>query len=312
MDSIVIFSLTSSKELTKEIVNILGVEQGEIAVTHFADGEVLIEPQQSVRGKHVFIIQSTCAPVNDTIMELLICLDACRRASCKEVTCVIPYYGYARQDRKARARQPITARLVADLLQAAGADRVVAVDLHAPQIQGYFKIPSDNLTAVDMIGQYFRKKNMHDVVVVSPDHGGAVRARNLANSIPNSTIAIIDKRRVGPNYAESVNLIGDVKGKDCIIIDDLVDTGGSLLGCVKMLKENGALDIYCAATHGVFSKNALEKIAESGVQEFVITNTIERTEEELKNVPNVKVLSIALLLAKGIEAIACKIGRAHV
>ena len=194
MDNIVIFSLTSSKELTKEIVNILGVEQGEIVVTHFADGEVLVEPQQSVRGKHVFIIQSTCAPVNDKIMELLICLDACRRASCKEVTCVIPYYGYARQDRKARARQPITARLVADLLQAAGADRVVSVDLHAPQIQGYFKIPSDNLTAVDMIGQYFRTQNMHDVVVVSPDHGGAIRARNLSNSIPDSTIAIIDKR----------------------------------------------------------------------------------------------------------------------
>ncbi|MGB4626470.1 MAG: ribose-phosphate pyrophosphokinase, partial [Erysipelotrichaceae bacterium] len=305
MDNIVIFSLTSSKELTKEIVNILGVEQGEIVVTHFADGEVLVEPQQSVRGKHVFIIQSTCAPVNDKIMELLICLDACRRASCKEVTCVIPYYGYARQDRKARARQPITARLVADLLQAAGADRVVSVDLHAPQIQGYFKIPSDNLTAVDMIGQYFRTQNMHDVVVVSPDHGGAIRARNLSNSIPDSTIAIIDKRRIRPNFSESMNLIGDVKGKDCIIIDDLVDTGGSLLGCIKMLKENGALDIYCAATHGVFSKNALQKIAQSGVKEFVITNSIERTEEELSKVPNVKVLSIALLLASSIEAIAC-------
>ncbi len=305
MDNVVIFSLTSSEQLTKEIVDILGVEKGEILLTHFADGEVLVEPQQSVRGKHVFIIQSTCAPVNDTIMELLICLDACRRASCKEVTCVIPYYGYARQDRKARARQPITARLVADLIQAAGADRVVAVDLHAPQIQGYFKIPSDNLTAVDMIGQYFRLKKLNDVVVVSPDHGGAVRARNLANSIPGSSIAIIDKRRIRPNYAESMNLIGDVKGKNCIIIDDLVDTGGSLLGCVNMLKEQGALDIYCAATHGVFSKNALQKIAESGAVEFVITNSIERTDEELQEVPNVKVLSIALLLAKSIEAIAC-------
>lgn len=305
MDNIVIFSLSSSKQLTEEIVNILGVKQGEIAVTHFADGEILVEPQQLVRGKHVFIIQSTCAPVNDTIMELLICLDACKRASCKEVTCVIPYYGYARQDRKARARQPITARLVADLLQAAGADRVVSVDLHAPQIQGYFKIPSDNLTAVDMIGQYFRNKKLQDVVIVSPDHGGATRARNLANSIPYSSIAIIDKRRSTPNVAEAMNLIGEVKGKDCIIIDDLVDTGGSLLGCVNMLKEHGALDIYCAATHGVFSKDALQKIAGSGVKEFIVTNSIERSKEELSKVPNVKVLSIALLLAKGIEAISC-------
>ncbi|HQB32023.1 MAG TPA: ribose-phosphate pyrophosphokinase [Erysipelotrichaceae bacterium] len=304
MDNIVIFSLSSSKELAKEIAGFLGVEKGEIAVTRFADGEILVEPQQSVRGKHVFIIQSTCDPVNDTLMEVLICLDACRRASCREVTCVIPYYGYARQDRKARARQPITARLVADLIQAAGADRVVAVDLHAPQIQGYFKIPSDNLTAVDMIGKYFRNQKMHDVVVVSPDHGGAIRARNLANSIPNSTIAIIDKRRVKPNLVEAMSLIGDVKGKDCIIIDDLVDTGGSLLGCIKLLKEYGALDIYCAATHGVFSKNAMQKIAESGVKEFVITNSIERSEEELAKVPNVKVLSIALLLAKSIESIA--------
>ncbi len=304
MDNITVFSLTSSKKLTKEICDILGLEEGKIAVTHFADGEILVEPQESVRGKHVFIIQSTCGPVNDHIMELLICLDAVKRASCNEVTCVIPYYGYARQDRKARARQPITSRLVADLLQAAGADRVVAVDLHAPQIQGYFKIPSDNLTAVDMIGQYFRKKNMKDVVVVSPDHGGATRARNLANCLGDCSIAIVDKRRNQPNVAEAMNLIGDVDGKDCIIIDDLVDTGGSLLGCINMLKAHGAKDIYCAASHGVFSKNALQRISESEIKEFVITNTIERDDEELKGINNVKVLSVAKLLAKSIEAIA--------
>lgn len=304
MDNITVFSLTSSKKLTKEICDILGLEEGKIAVTHFADGEILVEPQESVRGKHVFIIQSTCGPVNDHIMELLICLDAVKRASCNEVTCVIPYYGYARQDRKARARQPITSRLVADLLQAAGADRVVAVDLHAPQIQGYFKIPSDNLTAVDMIGQYFRKKNMKDVVVVSPDHGGATRARNLANCLGDCSIAIVDKRRNQPNVAEAMNLIGDVDGKDCIIIDDLVDTGGSLLGCINMLKAHGAKDIYCAASHGVFSKNALQRISESEIKEFIITNTIERDDEELKGINNVKVLSVAKLLAKSIEAIA--------
>ena len=304
MDNVVIFSLTSSKKLTQEIVNILGVREGSISVTHFADGEILIEPQESVRGKHVFIIQSTCGPVNENLMEVLICLDAVKRASCKEVTCVMPYFGYARQDRKAKARQPISARLVADLLTAAGADRVVAVDLHASQIQGFFKIPTDNLTAMDLLAQYFRKKNLKEVVVVSPDHGGVTRARKLADGIANSTIAIVDKRRSKPNVAEAMNLVGSVDGMDCIIVDDLVDTGGSLLGCINMLREHGAKDIYCAAVHGVFSNGAIERIAKSGVKEFVITNTIERTMEELKEVPNLTMLSVGLLLAKSIEAIA--------
>ena len=304
MENVVIFSLTSNKKLTKEIVDILGVKEGEILVTHFADGEILIEPQETVRGKHVFIIQSTCGPVNENLMEVLICLDAVRRASCKEVTCVMPYFGYARQDRKAKPRQPISARLVADLLQAAGADRVVAVDLHASQIQGFFKIPSDNLTAMDLLAQYFRNKKMGEVVVVSPDHGGVTRARKMADGIDDSTIAIVDKRRSQPNVAEAMNLIGNVKGKNCIIVDDLVDTGGSLLGCIKMLKDNGAKDVYCAAVHGVFSNGAIERIANSGVKEFVITNTIERTPEELKDVPNLVILSVGVLLAKSIEAIA--------
>ena len=304
MDNVVIFSLTSSKKLTQEIVNILGVREGSISVTHFADGEILIEPQESVRGKHVFIIQSTCGPVNENLMEVLICLDAVKRASCKEVTCVMPYFGYARQDRKAKARQPISARLVADLLTAAGADRVVAVDLHASQIQGFFKIPTDNLTAMDLLAQYFRKKNLKEVVVVSPDHGGVTRARKLADGIANSSIAIVDKRRSKPNVAEAMNLVGSVDGMDCIIVDDLVDTGGSLLGCINMLREHGAKDIYCAAVHGVFSNGAIERIAKSGVKEFVVTNTIERTMEELKEVPNLTMLSVGLLLAKSIEAIA--------
>lgn len=304
MDNITIFSLTSSKGLTEEIVRMLGIDEGKIAVNHFADGEILVEPQESVRGKHVFIIQSTCGPVNDHLMEMLICIDAVKRASCKEVTCVIPYYGYARQDRKARARQPITSRLVADLLTAAGADRVVAIDLHASQIQGFFKIPTDNLTAVDMIGQYFRRKNINNVCVVSPDHGGVVRARNLAANLPDATLAIVDKRRNKPNVAEAMNLIGDVRGKNCIIIDDLVDTGGSLIGCINMLMDNGAKDVYCAATHGVFSNDALARISQSNVKEFVVTNTIELNEQQLQSCPKLKVLSVAFLLANTIKSIA--------
>ena len=304
MDNIIVFSLTSSKNLTAEIVKYLGIEEGKIEVKHFADGEILIEPGQSVRGKHVFIIQSTCAPVNENLMEVLIAIDAVRRASAREVTCVIPYYGYARQDRKAKPRQPITSRLVADLLQAAGADRVICLDLHATQIQGFFKIPTDNMTAMDMLGQYFRNKNLTDVVVVSPDHGGATRARLLADCLHNAPIAIVDKRRTQPNVAEAMNLVGDVEGKDCIIVDDLVDTGGSLLGCIKILKDHGAKDVYCAATHGVFSHNALERIANSEIKEFVVTNTIELTEEQMKAVPNLKVLSVGFMLAKTIEAIS--------
>lgn len=300
---IAVFSLTSSKQLTAEICKYLGIPEGKIDVKHFADGEILVELGESVRGKHVFLVQSTCYPVNENLMELLIALDAVKRASCKEVTCVIPYYGYARQDRKARPRQPITAKLVADLIEAAGADRVVCVDLHATQIQGFFKIPTDNMTAMAMLGQYFRNKKIPDVVVVSPDHGGATRARTLADSINNAPIAIVDKRRQKPNVAEAMNLVGDVNGKNCIIVDDLADTGGSLIGCIDILRRNGAKDIYCACTHGVFSNNALERIAASDIKEFVVTNTIERTAEQLKDTPNLTVLSVGFLLAKAIEAI---------
>lgn len=303
-DQIMIFSLTSSKSLTAEIVKLLGVEEGKISVTHFADGEVLVEPQQSVRGKHVFIIQSTCKPVNERLMEVLICLDSVKRASCREATVIIPYYGYARQDRKAKPRQPISSRLVADLLQAAGADRVVCIDLHATQIQGFFKIPTDNLTAVSLMAQYFRNKKIDDLVVVSPDHGGVTRARELAVGLGNAPIAIVDKRRSKPNEAEAMNLIGDVDGKNVIIVDDLVDTGGSLIGGMNMLIEHGAKDIYCCATHGVFSKNALERIQESPAKEFVVTNTIELDDQQKAQCPKLKVLSVGTLLAKGIEAIA--------
>ena len=303
MKDIVVFALTSSIALAEEICVHLGIKRGEISVKHFADGEIIVEPLESVRGKHVFLVQSTCNPVSETLMEVLIALDACKRASADKVTVVMPYYGYARQDRKARARQPITAKLVADLLQSAGADRVVTLDLHAPQIQGFFNIPTDDLTAVSMLGQYFRTKKFKDeVVVVSPDHGGATRARNLADTLPGSTIAIIDKRRTKPNVAEAMNLIGDVNGKIAIIIDDIVDTGGSLLGGVDMLYRNGAKEVYCACSHGILSGNAVERIHNSSIKELVVTNSIPLNDEK-KAEPKIRQISIGYMLAKTIQAI---------
>ncbi|AMC92469.1 ribose-phosphate pyrophosphokinase [Erysipelothrix larvae] len=298
----IIFSLTSNIELTKEICNHLGMEPGKITVHHFADGEILVEPDESVRGKNIYLVQSTCAPVSEKYMEILIALDAFKRASANSVTVLMPYYGYARQDRKARARQPITAKLMADLLQKAGADRVVTIDLHASQIQGFFDIPIDDLTAVAMIGQYYRNKNFQDeVVVVSPDHGGATRARRLSDTIPNSTIAIIDKRRTKPNVAEAMNLIGDVNGKIAIVVDDIVDTAGSLMGGIDMLLAKGAKEVYCACTHGVLSGPAIERITNSPIKELVVTNTIPLEKE--KSCEKVKQISVGYMLAKAIEAV---------
>lgn len=299
----IVFALTTSIDLADEICGYLGMPRGRCSVRHFADGEIIVEPEESVRGKHVFLIQSTCEPVSESYMEVLIALDAFKRASAGEVTVVMPYYGYARQDRKARARQPITAKLMADLLQVAGADRIVTLDLHAPQIQGFFNVPIDDLTAVSMIGQYFRAKHFDDeVVIVSPDHGGATRARRLADSMPGTTIAIIDKRRTKPNVAEAVNLIGDVKDKICIIIDDIIDTGGSLLGGVKMLYEKGAKEVYCACSHGILSGEALERVKGSLIKELVITNSIPLSPEKRAE-PKIKQISIGYMLAKTIEAI---------
>ncbi|MBS3991129.1 MAG: ribose-phosphate pyrophosphokinase [Erysipelothrix sp.] len=303
MKDTIVFALTSSVDLAEEICAYLGLKRGQIAVKHFADGEIIVEPEESVRGKRVFIVQSTCYPVSETYMEILIALDAMKRASAGEITVVMPYYGYARQDRKARARQPITSKLMADLLQVAGANRVVTIDLHAPQIQGFFNIPIDDLSAVSMLAQYFRSKHFKDeVVVVSPDHGGATRARRMADSIPGSTIAIIDKRRTKPNVAEALNLIGDVNGKICIIVDDIIDTGGSILGGVKMLYEKGAKEVYCAVSHGVLSRDAVARIHESPIKELVITNSIELSVEKRKEA-KIKQISVGYMLAKTIEAI---------
>lgn len=303
MENTIIFALSTNVELAREICDHLNLDLGKIAVKHFADGEILVEPEETVRGKHVYLIQSTSNPVSDSYMEVLIALDAFKRASADKVTVIMPYYGYARQDRKARARQPITAKLMADLLQTAGANRVVTIDLHASQIQGFFNIPIDDLTAVAMIGQYYRKKNFQDeVVVVSPDHGGATRARRLSDTIPNSTIAIIDKRRTRPNVAEAMNLVGDVEGKIAIVVDDMVDTAGSLMGGIDLLYERGAKEVYCACTHGVLSGPAVERIANSRIKELLITNSIPLS-EAAKREPKIKEISVGYMLAKAIEAI---------
>ena len=302
MKETIIFALTASVELTKEICNILNLPVGNVSVKHFADGEILVEPEESVRGRSVYIVQSTCAPVSERLMEVLIAVDACKRASAKEINVVMPYYGYARQDRKARPRQPITAKLVADLIQTAGADRVVTLDLHATQIQGFFNIPTDDLSAVQMIGQYFRSKNLENVVVVSPDHGGTTRARRLADLL-DAPMAIIDKRRPKANVCEAMNVIGDVDGKNVIIIDDMCDTGGSLIAGIDILKAHGAKDIYVSVTHGLFSGPAIERINNSVIKEFVITNSVALSEEKKEACKKITVLSIGYMLAKTIEAI---------
>lgn len=300
----VIFALTSSVDLAKKVCKDLDVPLGKIRVEHFADGEILVTPQESVRGRSVFIVQSTCNPVTERLMEVLVCIDACKRASAREINVIMPYYGYARQDRTTKPRQPITAKLVADLIQKAGAHRVVVFDLHAAQIQGFFNIPIDDITAVPMIGQYFHQKfrGRDDLVVVSPDHGGVTRARRLAD-ILDASIAIIDKRRPKPNMVEAQNVIGNVDGKTCIVIDDICDTAGSLTAGCEILKKYGASEIYCAITHGVFSRDAVTKIQNSPIREMIITDTIPLSEENKAKTDKIKVLSVADMIATAIDSI---------
>ncbi len=306
LDDVVVFALTSSVSIVNEVCNYLNIAPGKVEVKHFADGETLVELGQSVRGKRCYVIQSTSKPVNENLMELLICVDALRRSSATEITCIIPYYGYARQDRKAMPRQPITAKLVASMLETAGVNRVVTFDLHAPQIQGFFRCPVDDLTTVPMMGQYFRRKNfpVNDIVVVSPDHGGVKRARTLAE-ILGCSLAIIDKRRPRANEVEACYVIGDVKDKDVIIVDDICDTGGSLLAATGILKDNGARDVYVCVTHGLFSNDAATRIEQSAIKEIVVTNTIVVPKEELDKTAKITVLSIGWMLSKLILAVSC-------
>lgn len=303
-NEIVIFSLTSSVELTKEICEYLQIPVSKAIVSHFKDGEIMVEPQELVRGRKVYIIQSTSAPVTERLMEVLVCIDACKRSSAGEINLVIPYFGYARQDRKSKPRQPITAKLVADLLEVAGANRVVTIDLHAPQIQGFFRIPIDDLTAIPALSKYFKSKNFknEETIVVSPDHGGIIRARNFANKL-DVPLAIIDKRRPKPNMVEAQNVIGDVEGKVCIIVDDIADTAGSLVAGSKILIEHGAKEVYAAITHGVFSEDAINTIENSPIKELVVTNTIELSAEKKLKTTKIKQISIAYMIAKTIEAI---------
>ena len=293
-----LFSLSSNRPLAEEIAEYVGVPLSECNVQRFADGEVSINIEETVRGHDVFVIQSTNKPVNDNYIELLIMIDALKRASAQSINVIMPYYGYSRQDRKAASRQPISAKLMADLLQAAGATRVLCVDLHADQIQGFFDIPIDNFRALPILAKYFVDKKIEDVVVISPDHGGTTRARRLADAL-GAPLAIIDKRRPRPNVAQVMNVIGEVEGMNAVIIDDMVDTAGTLVAAVEMLKIKGAKDIYCCCTHPILSDPAIERISNSELKELVTTNTIQ-LEEYKKDCTKMVQLSVAPLIGQGI------------
>ncbi|WP_050183691.1 ribose-phosphate diphosphokinase [Domibacillus robiginosus] len=294
-----IFSLNSNPALAQEIAEFIGVELGKCSVTRFSDGEVQINIEESIRGCDVYIVQSTSGPVNEHLMELLIMIDALKRASAKTINVVLPYYGYARQDRKARAREPITAKLVANLLETAGTTRLITLDLHAPQIQGFFDVPIDHLMGVPILGDYFKKKEFSrdDIVIVSPDHGGVTRARKLADRL-KAPIAIIDKRRPRPNVAEVMNIVGNVEGKIAILIDDIIDTAGTITLAANALSESGAKEVYACCTHPVLSGPAMERIENSNIKELVVTNSIALAPE--KKTDKVVELSVAPLLGEAI------------
>lgn len=294
-----LFSLSSNRELAEEIAKEIGVELSKIDIKRFADGEVSISIGETVRGYTVFVIQSTNNPVNENYMELLVMIDALKRASAKEINVIMPYYGYSRQDRKAAPRQPISARLMADLLQTAGAQRLMCLDLHAAQIQGFFNVPIDNFLALPVLAHYFVDKKLEDVVVVSPDHGGTTRARKLAEVL-DAPLAIVDKRRPKPNHAEVMNLIGDVQDKNCVIIDDMVDTAGTLAIVVNALKSRGARKVYACCSHALLSGNACDKLDATELEEFVCTNSVKISDEKKEKYPWIKQLSIARVLASGI------------
>lgn len=300
-NKITVFALSASGELANDIAEKLGTKVGKSKVHHFADGEILVEIDESVRGKDVFIVQSTSNPVTENLMEILVLADALKRASAKEITAIIPYFGYARQDRKAKPRQPITSKLVADLLTVAGVTRVVTVDLHAAQIQGFFDIPVDHLMGAPLIADYFDRHGLvgDDVVVVSPDHGGVTRARKLAQFL-QTPIAIIDKRRsvTKMNTSEVMNIIGNVKGKKCILIDDMIDTAGTICHAADALAEAGATAVYASCTHPVLSGPALENIEKSAIQKLVVLDTIYLSEERL--IDKIEQISIADLISEAI------------
>jgi ribose-phosphate pyrophosphokinase len=291
----------SNVQLARGISNYLGVPLVDALVGKFADSEIGVQINENIRGADMFVIQSTCPPVNDNLMELLIIIDALRRASARRITAVIPYYGYARQDRKVQPRVPISAKLVADLLTTAGANRVLTMDLHAGQIQGFFNVPVDNLLATPVLTEYIKSLKLLNIVLVSPDAGGVERTRNFAKRL-NASLAIIDKRRERPNESDVMNIIGDIKGKDAFIIDDMIDTGGTLIKAATALIQNGAKSVYACCTHAVLSGSAIERINVSDLKKLVVTDTIP-TKEKIENSPKVEVLSVADLIGETIYRI---------
>ena len=297
-----IFALSSNRPLAQKIADQVGVDLGKVSVTQFSDGEIKINIDESIRGDHVYIVQSTSYPVNDNLMELLIMIDALRRASAKTINVVLPYYGYARQDRKAQSREPITAKLVAKMITQAGADRVLTLDLHAAQIQGFFDIPVDHLLGAPLLANYFLENNFKDkdIVVVSPDHGGVTRARKLAEFL-HAPIAIIDKRRPKANVAEVMNIIGDVKGKVAVLIDDMIDTAGTITLAAQALQDAGALEVYACCTHPVLSGPALDRLNASVIKEVVVTDSIQVPEE--KTGGKIVQVSVDQLMAEAIKRI---------
>lgn len=300
-EGIKIISGNSHRTLAQEVADNLDVSLCDASISTFCDGEIMIHINENVRGTDSFVIQSTCPPVNDNIMELLLIIDALKRASASRITAVIPYYGYARQDRKAQPRVPISSKLVADLITAAGANRVLTVDLHAGQIQGFFNIPVDHLYASPVLSEHIRKRNFNDLVIVSPDAGGVERARAFAKRLKCS-LAIIDKRRETANVSQVMNVIGDVRGRDALLLDDMIDTAGTTTQAASALKDNGANRIFAASTHAVLSGPAIDRINDSFIEEVIVTNTIP-LENKKERCKKLTVLSIAPLLAEAIERI---------
>ena len=301
--NIKLFAANSNPKLAQEIAKELHLNVGESVVKQFSDGEISVNIGETVRGSDVFVVQSTCSPVNDNLMEMLIMIDAFKRASAGRITAVIPYFGYARQDRKAKARDPISAKLVADLITTAGADRVLTMDLHAPQIQGFFNIPVDHLLGGPILAPYYLEKFkdcIDDVVVVSPDFGSVTRARNFAQKL-NAPIAIIDKRRPKPNVSEVMNIIGEIKDKRVILVDDMIDTAGTIVHGAEALMEKGAKEVFACCTHPVLSGPAIERLEKSPIKELVCLNTIELPPEKIME--KTKVLSVAPIFAEAIERI---------
>lgn len=299
-----LFSGNANPELAKNIAEHLNISLGDALVSQFSDGESRVEILENVRGQDVFLLQSTCAPTNDHLMELLLLADAVRRASANRITAVVPYYGYARQDRRIRsARVPITAKVVADLLSAVGIDRLLTVDLHADQIQGFFSIPVDNVYGSKVLLEDITKQNFDAPIVVSPDVGGVVRARAFAKRLNHADLAIIDKRRLDPNISKVMNVIGDVKDKDCVIVDDMVDTGGTLFGAAEALKAKGARKIIAYCTHPVLSGDSVAKIQKSALDELVVTDTIPLN-EKAQSCPKIRQLSIAQTLSEAIKRVS--------